>query len=270
LKLPRDSLTKALLAGGQWLSSDDAQDLSTGARTLVFAPHPDDEVLGCGGTIALKAAAGADVQIVIMTDGRTFHARFVDAPTLTRVRRHEALEAATHIGLASAAYTFLDYEDQQLHLHAEQAQRQVLELLRRFNPQQVFVPHRHDRLEDHVATFSIVSSALRTHKGRAALLENPVWLWNSWPWTEDLRQEDPKLVRVQRMLRDGVELAFGCSTRVDIRPVLQRKLDALSAYRSQMQRKEDVPDWPILADVSGGAFLARFLTGTEVFRRTVI
>jgi len=70
------------------------------------------------------------------------------------------------------------------------------------------------------------------------------------------------------MLRDGFTLAFGCRSHVDIRPVLKEKADALDAYRSQMQRLHDNPDWPVLSDVSDGAFLARFLSGWEVFRRT--
>jgi LmbE family N-acetylglucosaminyl deacetylase len=263
-----DRLAEGLLAGGRWLSSDDAQDLSTSARSVVFAPHPDDEVLGCGGTIALKVQAGADVRVVIMTDGRTSHAKYVEAPALTKMRRLEALEAATHLGLSPDAYTFLDFEDQRLQLHAEQAHRKVVELLQRLDPEQVFVPHRHDRLADHVATFRIVASALRTYRGRVALLEYPVWLWNTWPWTGRLRSEDPRTVRIPRLLRDNIELALRCRTRVDVRSVLQRKIDALDAYRSQMQRPRGNPQWPILSDVSSGAFLARFLTGWEMFRRT--
>ena len=38
-------------------------------RLLVLAPHPDDEVLGCGGLIASMLAHGADVQVVIVSDG---------------------------------------------------------------------------------------------------------------------------------------------------------------------------------------------------------
>lgn len=235
---------------------------------MVFAPHPDDEVLGCGGTIALKARAGADIQVVVMTDGRTSHAEFIDEPTLIRMRRLEALEAASRLGLASDAYTFLDVEDQCLCQHAERIERQVLELLRSFSPQQVFVPHRLDRLSDHVATFAIVASALRKYDQRVTLLEYPVWLWNNWPWTAHLRREDPRRVRLQRMLRDGFSLAFGCSTRVDVRSVLKHKMYALDAYRSQVQRHQGNPQWPILSDVSDGAFLDRFLTGWEVFRRT--
>jgi LmbE family N-acetylglucosaminyl deacetylase len=38
---------------------------------LVFAPHPDDETLGCGGTIANRVREGHEVEIFFMTDGRT-------------------------------------------------------------------------------------------------------------------------------------------------------------------------------------------------------
>ena len=101
----------------------------------------------------------------------------------------------------------------------------------------------------------------------------------------DIRDEDQVLATVEAVLathgridglvnnagvlRDGVELALRCSTRVDVRSVLRRKVDALDAYRSQMQRQQDTPQWPILSDVSDGAFVARFLTGWEVFRRTM-
>jgi hypothetical protein len=70
------------------------------------------------------------------------------------------------------------------------------------------------------------------------------------------------------MLRDSAELAFGCGTRIDIRSVLPRKLNALAQYRSQVQRQGDDPRWPILSDVAAGSFLERFRSGMEVFRRT--
>ena len=266
----REGLAEILLAGGRKRSSEDSQDLGGNAPAIVFAPHPDDEVLGCGGTIALKAKAGADVHVVVMTDGRTSHARFMDAPSLVHMRQLEAIEAGRQLGLEPSAYTFLGIEDQCLNQHFDQAEQRVLEVLRRFRPRQVFVPHRHDRLADHVSTFRIVASALgRQEDARhVTVLEYPVWLWNTWPWSGGLRREDPRLVRVQRMLRDGFELAFGCRSHVDIRPVLKEKADALDAYRSQMQRLNDIPDWPVLSDVSNGAFLARFLSGREVFRRT--
>jgi N-acetylglucosamine malate deacetylase 1 len=44
--------------------------LNSVQRALVIAPHPDDEVLGCGGTIARLAAAGREVHVAIVTTGR--------------------------------------------------------------------------------------------------------------------------------------------------------------------------------------------------------
>jgi hypothetical protein len=47
-----------------------------------------------------------------------------------------------------------------------------------------------------------------------------------------------------------------------------RKLAALAAYRSQTQRLNGNPRWPVLSDVAGGEFLRRFESGIEIFRRT--
>ncbi len=40
-----------------------------GKRVVVLAPHPDDEVFGCGGTLAQMAATGAEIEIIVFTDG---------------------------------------------------------------------------------------------------------------------------------------------------------------------------------------------------------
>lgn len=265
----RESLAASLRAAGRSWSQDTLPALDPKAPALVFAPHPDDEVLGCGGTISLKVAAGARVQVVIMTDGRTSHAQFIDPATLARMRREEALDASRPLGLQPSDYRFLDFEDGRLRDHAVSAREHVDEILRQFEPEQVFVPHRDDRLADHVATFEIVESAVRGHDRPMTLLEYPVWLWNTWPWSAARPPWRRLCTGIPGLVRNGAQLVFGCSTRIDIRPVLQRKLDALAQYRTQVQRPPGHPHWPILADVSNGSFLECFLTGEEVFRRTV-
>lgn len=243
-------------------------DISLWARTMVFAPHPDDEVLGCGGTIALKVAAGADVSVVIMTDGRSSHAQFVDAATLIKTRRTEAIEAAVRLGLRPDDVMFLDFEDNRLRQFVGQATPRVAELLERFKPQEVFVPHRRDRLPDHVATFDVVVSALLNYRHSVTLFEYPVWLWNTWPWSAAIPRGRAALTGLPRLFGDAVALAVGCRTRIDISTVLAKKLEALAQYRSQVERPAGNPRWPILADVSRGTFLARFQAGVEFFRST--
>jgi LmbE family N-acetylglucosaminyl deacetylase len=263
----RGSVASSLRSAGRRWSSERPPALDPQTPAIVFAPHPDDEVLGCGGTIALKVLAGAPVQVVIMTDGRTSHTPFIDADTLVRMRRNEALAASRVLGLQPSDYHFLDYEDSRLRESARPAARRVAQILDRFQPQEVLVPHRRDRIADHVATFDIVAAAVRAYGKPVTLLEYPVWLWNTWPWS-NARPSLRQLLRAPSLVREIVHIAFGCNARIDIRSVRQRKLDALAQYRSQMNRPADSPNWPILADVSDGSFLACFEAYEEVFRRT--
>jgi LmbE family N-acetylglucosaminyl deacetylase/glycosyltransferase involved in cell wall biosynthesis len=63
---------------------------------LVLAPHPDDEVLGCGGAILCHRAAGDPVSIVVATDGG--HGEGVDRAAYVRLRQKESEDAARALG----------------------------------------------------------------------------------------------------------------------------------------------------------------------------
>ena len=66
---------------------------------LVVAPHPDDETLGCGGSIAARAANGQRVVVAILTDGEAAATMRASAPDeLAALRREEALLAASRLG----------------------------------------------------------------------------------------------------------------------------------------------------------------------------
>jgi hypothetical protein len=62
-----------------------AHDLLETRRVLVIAPHPDDEVLGAGGTVARLSAAGTEVVVAIVTKGAP--PLFADAATATCAAR---------------------------------------------------------------------------------------------------------------------------------------------------------------------------------------
>src|SRR3954464_13432525 len=72
----------------------DVTQRSAAASCIVFAPHPDDETLGCGATIHRKRDAGTAVHVVIASDGRRSQHPGVIAPEeLVRMRAQEALAA---------------------------------------------------------------------------------------------------------------------------------------------------------------------------------
>ncbi len=82
-----------------------------GARLLVLAPHPDDEVLGAAGMIEAAVRRGADVRVVVATDGEAGPDRLRAGSDLPRERRDETRHALADLGVGAAAITFLGYAD---------------------------------------------------------------------------------------------------------------------------------------------------------------
>lgn len=265
----RSVLAGSLLALNRLLSSERSLGHMHQMCALVFAPHPDDEVLGCGGAIALKVDAGAQVKVIVMTDGRASHNALISGDELVGIRHNEAKEAAQRLGLTSEDYIFLDFEDHQLANHRQAATVSVTELIKQFRPDEIYVPHRRDGLIDHVETNGIVRAAVNRIGKPVILIEYPVWLWNTWPWTPALMQGTSGRARYWvRTIRNNVDLVFGCRSRIDVASVRERKLRALAAYESQLQRRNGDPRWPVLADVADGEFLRCFESNVELFRRT--
>ncbi|GEM_PF-6093073 len=103
----------------------------SGERVLVLAPHPDDEVLCCGGLIRRALDAGAEVYVAWMTSGDGFEmdelvlrrgrrVRPEDLRTLGERRMREARAAAAELGVPQANLFFLGYPDRGLrHLFLE-------------------------------------------------------------------------------------------------------------------------------------------------------
>jgi len=84
-------------------------NFTKGMRILVVAAHPDDEVLGCGGTLAKAIAAGAEVAVIFLGEG--ISARFPvghydseEFRTQTRVRMEGAREAMLVLGIADCEF----------------------------------------------------------------------------------------------------------------------------------------------------------------------
>ncbi len=237
------------------------------APAIVFAPHQDDETLGCGGLIALKRAQGVAVSVVFMTDGRTSHARWLDGDELARRRRAEAVAACGALGVAEADVHFLGFRDGELSNNLEAATERVAQLLREQPGRVLLAPYAHDVTPDHLATLAAVTGAAASLPPGPAwtLLEYPVWFWHHWPWVCPLAQRS--LLRPRVVLAAVARRCFDLTTHVDVRPSLAAKRAALACHRTQVERQDGHDDWPVLADVARGTWLAAFFTGREHFRR---
>ena len=229
---------------------------------MVFSPHPDDETLGCGATLAHKTALGAKVTLVVMTDGARSHARFVGEETMRVTRAAEALRAAEQLGIAGESVVLLGFRDGTLLDHRSEAVEEVRSLLERHRPEQVFIPHRLELPRDHAATREVVLDALRGGGRAATVLEYPVWYWAHWPWVPC---DGPK--ELARAVRGQIALFTELRCRVPMGERRERKAAALRAYASQVDRPDGKPDWPTLGQVAGGDFLRCFFGAHELVHR---
>lgn len=182
------------------------------ANVLVVAPHPDDEVLGCGGTIRRLVEAGDVVTVAIATKGTPLF----PAGQVRQVRS-EARKAAARLGVAELK--FLDLPVTTLHLIPEHKLNATFaKLVQAVRPELALIPFPGDRHEDHRQVFDAMMVALRPdgrrHRvGRVACYET---------------------VSETHWAAPGVEPSFEPNWYVDITATLADKLDAMREYRSQL------------------------------------
>jgi LmbE family N-acetylglucosaminyl deacetylase len=233
-----------------WLVHRGSQltDLSQ-KSAIVFAPHQDDEALGCGGIIALKREQGVSVKVVFITDGGASHKGHprITRQEIIKIRKQEALQALTILGVEPQDIHFLDRADGKLHRMTEVEQQQLIEemaqLLRVFQPQEVYVTHSKDRSQDHETAYQLVKAAIAKAELKVDLWQYPIWLL----W---------KCLLFHNLKFEELTGAY----RVAIHTVQSKKNQAIQTYRSQY-----LPIDPQSSPVLPHGFLWRFFLPHEIF-----
>jgi LmbE family N-acetylglucosaminyl deacetylase len=149
--------------------------------TLILAPHPDDESLGCGGMIAEACAAGNPPVVVILTDGSKSHprSRAYPADRLRALREEEAKAALSLLGLGQERLFFLRYPDGDAPREGAalaEAAETLAALIAEYGCGMMAVSWRHDPHCDHAAAAAIAAYACRLAGAR--LVAYPVWAWS--------------------------------------------------------------------------------------------
>jgi LmbE family N-acetylglucosaminyl deacetylase len=133
----------------------DAHDLR-GERLLVLAPHPDDEVIGCGGVVAQHLREGRRVHVVVATDGGEA-GEGAD-------RESESRRGLERLGDAFEL-TFLRFRDRHLAEDVESLREQLAVILRTTRPDLVLVPSPIEIHPDHVALANAFLAAVQGDPG---------------------------------------------------------------------------------------------------------
>lgn len=187
---------------------------SKNTRILIVVAHPDDEVLGCGGTIARHVAEGDRVYVVFMADG--VGSRGLDRSDELQQRNQVRDEAIKILGVAdSHALAFPDNRmDSVPLLDVVQALEPIIEQVQ---PMRVYTHHHGDLNVDHRVTHQAVMTACRPIPGSSVreiftfeVMSSSEWATHSF-------------------------VPFVPNAFVDISDYLPKKLEALAAYGMEMR-----------------------------------
>lgn len=136
-------------------------------KILVVAAHPDDEILGCGATIAKKIKQGFDVRTIILTTGVT--SRYdgsKDSEEEIQSLFEEGKKANGILGVSKNQLVYAKFPDQKLDTIPEiELIRYIKNEVQSFKPDEVYTHHSGDYNLDHRITFNAVNFATRPYQG---------------------------------------------------------------------------------------------------------
>ncbi len=132
-------------------------------NVFVFAPHPDDDVIGCGGSIIKLRQSGHDVHVVYLTSGES-GSRTIPKSELARMREQEAHEALGAMDVHQS--TFLRLPDGFI-TYSSEILKTLVKMIRDYKPDRVYLPHKNDGHGDHKNTHIIVMEAIGRARGNA-------------------------------------------------------------------------------------------------------
>ncbi len=182
-------------------------------KVLVIAPHPDDEVLGCGGTIANHSKNGDEVHLCVVT--RAYPPEWTEE--VIGIKRQEVNEASGILGIKETS--FLDLPTVKLDtLPQKELNNAIARVVDAVNPDVVYLPHKGDLNRDHRLVFEAALVALRPLGGNTV---SRILCYETLSETE--------------WGIPDAESVFIPTVYMDITNTLETKLAAMSAYASELK-----------------------------------
>ena len=182
-------------------------------RILVIAPHPDDEILGCGGTIKKLTSQRNIVWILVISRGKK---GMYPEERISNVRK-EALLA--HKLLCVAGTIFLDFSAPELDLVSiSELSAAIIKVINELKTDTIYLPHRGDIHSDHKAVFNAGLVAARPMKNSTVKRIYSYETLSETEWAAPFGDD-----------------AFMPDRFENISDVFKAKLEAMKCYKSQLR-----------------------------------
>jgi LmbE family N-acetylglucosaminyl deacetylase len=212
---------------------------------IVIAAHPDDEVLGCGGTIAKHVHDGDEVHVLILAEGITSRDYTRDRKGRVKdITKLKEMANEAHKILGTSSIKLFDFPDNRM--DSVDLLDVIKVIVNEFNenpPEIIYTHHSNDLNVDHRITHQAVFTACRPEPGtivkKICCFEVP----SSTEWQTPI---------------SGAP--FIPNTFVDISSTIDNKLEALKAYESEMK------PWPHSRSIKAVEYLARWRGASVGFK----
>lgn len=181
-------------------------------RILVFSAHPDDEILGVGGTIAKLSNLGKEVFVVTFAIGETSYSSIEMKEKIRELRLKEAEECNKVLGIKER---IILYKPNQGITNDRETYQECVKIIRKYKPDVIFTHYKEDKHRDHRAVWEI------TDEARWKAAENVLADFGE-PWyTQEL------------YYYEVIELFTYPSLLIDITDTLDKKVSAMKTQSSQ-------------------------------------
>ena len=181
---------------------------------VIFAAHPDDDILGCGGTIAKLTQEGLKVHVVFLADGESSRDEIADIDNLILQRKQNAKNALKILGCDSIE--FINFPDNRLDsLDLLDVVKRIEGFIDVYKPYTVITHYKHDLNIDHQITHNAVVTACRPQPGYCV--------------------KELLFFEVPSSTEWNLSNAFMPNYYVDISSTLSLKIEALNEYKNEMK-----------------------------------
>jgi N-acetylglucosamine malate deacetylase 1 len=183
-------------------------------NVLIAAPHPDDDLIGCGGSMAKHVKEGHRVSVVYMTSGGAGSSTETKEQ-LTRIREKEAEKACQVLGIDDLI--FLRNEDGYLEVNRSNL-IEIVRIIRDKKPSLIYMPHQGEIHRDHQTTHLLFREAARRAAG---------------PWFQECQGKPFRADKIlcYEIWKPLPEVSFA----ENITEFMELKINALGCHRSQLK-----------------------------------
>ena len=189
-------------------------------KVLIFAAHPDDEILGCGGTIAYHRNKGDKVGVCYLSEGvssRFDYNKTKEWIKEAQLRKDMAVKASSILDFK--IINFLDLPNLRMEDQPKlELVKKIYDIIEIFNPEIIYVNFPGDLNSDHQVTFKSVFTALRPNSKINTKILRCYEVLSSTDWAANI--DEPK---------------FNPDTYVDVTHFIEKKMKSIIAYKDEMR-----------------------------------